>query len=135
VIGSIKICKQKIKEDLGRGQDIRLQTDKRRRDALLEEIKLLENQLEIARQTDESKRNDLIRDNQKLKAENNELWESVRKKNEDTREKKPISHVSYYQRQFTVQDRWHNPGGSDICTPSNAQNSMVYNEYTGIYAP
>ena len=136
VIESIKICKQKIKEDLE--QDPRLESERRRRDVLLEEIKRLENQLESARQADATKRNDLIRDNEKLKTENKELWESIERKNESTGEKKKPSEPVYYQRQFkpsVMSHGWHNPGGADICTPSNAQNSMVYNASTGIYEP
>ena len=151
VIESIKICKQKIKEDLEQDleqdkqkikEDPLLKSERRRRDLLLEEIKQLETQLESARHA--SKCNDLIRDNEKLKTENKELWESIeRKKNESTGEKKkPSEPVSYYQRHFQRQFKptvmshgWHNPGGADICTPSNAQNSMVYNASTGIYEP
>lgn len=135
VIESIKICKQKIKEDLE--QDKRLESERRRRDVLLEEIKQLETQLESARQADASKRNDLIRDNEKLKAENKQLWESIERKKMGEK-KNPSDPVSFYQRQFkpTVMSHgWHNPGGAVICTPSNAQNSMVYNAGTGIYEP
>ena len=120
VIESIKICKQKIKEEIG--QDTRLVSERRRRDNLLDEINRLEKQLETARQVDQSKINYLIRDNEKLKHENKELWESIHRKGSR-------------QVNTTETRSWHNPGGADICTPSNAQNSMVYNECTGMYAP
>ena len=120
VIESIKICKQKIKEEIK--QDTRLVSERRRRDNLLDEINRLEKQLETARQVDQSKINYLIRDNEKLKHENKELWESIHRKGSR-------------QVNTTETRSWHNPGGADICTPSNAQNSMVYNECTGMYAP
>jgi hypothetical protein len=40
-----------------------------------------------------------------------------------------------YKSSHNLSNCWSNPGGATIYTQSNAQNTMVYNEATGIYQP
>jgi hypothetical protein len=76
---------------------------------------------------------------QDLRAENKELYELVaRLKGKESPKTTTNSWYSYSREpeyKSTLSTCWSNPGGATICTQSNAQNSMVYNESSGIYEP
>jgi hypothetical protein len=76
---------------------------------------------------------------QDLRAENKELYELVaRLKGKESQKTTTNSWYSYSREpeyKSTLSTCWSNPGGATICTQSNAQNSMVYNESSGIYEP
>jgi len=78
---------------------------------------------------------------QDLREENRELYELVatlRKEKDITSytgfDKKSNGFAKVYPFD-SLSNCWSNPGGATICTQSNAQNSMVYNESSGIYEP
>jgi hypothetical protein len=76
---------------------------------------------------------------QDLREENRELYELVaRLKGKETPKTPSNSWYSYSREpeyKNTLSTCLSNPGGATICTQSNAQNSMVYNESSGNYEP
>ena len=87
-----------------------------------------------------------LKDNAKIKRENAELREKMTKLDEELRitiAPKPTilfgggssRREQKQEPRQNLRDCWSNPGGATVFTQSNAQNRMVYNPDTGIYAP
>lgn len=80
----------------------------------------------------------ILNDNEKLKKENSELYETIVKfkygQNYRPNEKFIDCPIDYTQSK-NLSDCWSNPGGASVYTKSNGSCTMVYNEDTGIYEP
>lgn len=139
---TVKYFKEYIKEQSENPQNSRDQTI----NTYKEQIKSLKWEIEsknnIISEKDKSLSNKVVSETklvQDLRAENKELYELVaRLKGKDSPKTTTNSWYSYSREpeyKSTLSTCWSNPGGATICTQSNAQNSMVYNESSGIYEP
>jgi hypothetical protein len=142
LINLISHYKKSLKEQVENPQNIRDLTI----NTYKEEIKRLKWEIEsknnIISEKDKSLSNKVVAETklvQDLRAENTELYELVaRLKGKETPKTSSNSWYSYSREpeyKNTLSTCWSNPGGATICTQSNAQNSMVYNESSGIYEP
>jgi hypothetical protein len=137
---TVKYFKEYIKEQVGNPQNVRGHII----NIYNEEIRRLKH--EVYSKNDTIKEyvnsNKVVEETklvQDLRAENTELYELVaRLKGKETPKTSSNSWYSYSREpeyKSSLSTCWSNPGGATICTQSNAQNSMVYNESSGIYEP